>query len=327
MGKASPFPPIAVVAVMAFSHFAYSFTTVYPQLWTLTHPDRPDPGYVYGGSLPVVIFLYIVFNFLFWHAIWAFVQAMITDPGSIPKTLRWIKADFGIPKETEEKFRALLENRDAEPDSKVNVDLVKSLPVVERKKKDAQYRFCSTCNIFKPDRAHHCRVCDRCVLRMDHHCPWIANCVGFNNYKHFLLFLFYSSATSFFVCVAMFTRLLRAFRPITDTTTFVMSDLPVIVAFGFALFLFFALFWFFLVHMDYVFNSLTTIEMREKRNSDDPLVKHRWEVSHVKFDRGSTFQNFQHIFGSAWMWLLPIESDLAGTNGTYTEVETYSPPV
>lgn len=35
-------------------------------------------------------------------------------------------------------------------------------------------RFCSKCGRHKPPRAHHCRLCKRCVLRMDHHCPWHA---------------------------------------------------------------------------------------------------------------------------------------------------------
>ena len=33
-------------------------------------------------------------------------------------------------------------------------------------------RFCDKCKAIKPDRAHHCSVCGRCVLKMDHHCPW-----------------------------------------------------------------------------------------------------------------------------------------------------------
>mmetsp|Transcript_28588 Transcript_28588/g.34720 ORF Transcript_28588/g.34720 Transcript_28588/m.34720 type:complete len:321 (-) Transcript_28588:619-1581(-) len=66
--------------------------------------------------------------------------------------------------------------------------------VLEVKRKGAgSTRYCNKCCKPKPPRCHHCRVCNRCVLRMDHHCVWINNCVGHRNYKSFFLFLFYAT--------------------------------------------------------------------------------------------------------------------------------------
>jgi len=35
---------------------------------------------------------------------------------------------------------------------------------------DGRPRYCERCESIKPDRAHHCSVCHKCILRMDHHC-------------------------------------------------------------------------------------------------------------------------------------------------------------
>ncbi|PWN45842.1 zf-DHHC-domain-containing protein [Ceraceosorus guamensis] len=41
----------------------------------------------------------------------------------------------------------------------------------------------------KPERAHHCRICNTCSLKFDHHCPWLNQCVGLGNERHFVLFM------------------------------------------------------------------------------------------------------------------------------------------
>ncbi|XP_038070729.1 palmitoyltransferase ZDHHC16-like isoform X2 [Patiria miniata] len=61
---------------------------------------------------------------------------------------------------------------------------------------------CKKCIAPKPPRTHHCSICNKCILRMDHHCPWINNCVGHYNYRYFILFCIYMWTGTLYVCIS-----------------------------------------------------------------------------------------------------------------------------
>lgn len=75
---------------------------------------------------------------------------------------------------------------------------------------DGQVLFkCTKCCSIKPERAHHCSVCQRCIRKMDHHCPWVNNCVGENNQKFFVLFTFYIAIISVHALIMVFNHFMK----------------------------------------------------------------------------------------------------------------------
>jgi len=110
------------------------------------------------GFSTIGIFLLLFYNLLLFMASLSHYRTMTTDPGAVPR-----KAE-PLPRDSN-KFKRI----------------GRPLPK------------CRRTGVYKPPRAHFDRQIQRNVVRMDHHCPWVNNCVGLGNQKLFLLFLLYIS--------------------------------------------------------------------------------------------------------------------------------------
>lgn len=135
---------------------------------------------VYHIACKPAMYPAVVFNMCFFLAVWSFLVAAFTDPGSLacPEWQAWLKSRAQEQAQREQRGEG-----------------AGAGPVTRRGWSAGEVTWCQCCQQERPERAHHCSQCGICVLRRDHHCPWLGNCVGWRNHKAFLLANWWSFCT------------------------------------------------------------------------------------------------------------------------------------
>ncbi len=184
----------------------------------------------------------------------------------------------------------------------LNLDEIRDLEDKFLKEKGYD-RFCSHCQNFKPPRSHHCRECGYCVLKMDHHCPWVLNCIGFYNYKFFFNMILNGDICGLFIT----SNLLRVFsREIWEKNVEFEKIVVFSTVLGLLIMISTLVTAFLAFHVYLVGKGQTALENYDKKKG--------------KFNYNMGFkQNFITIFGkNPFFWFLPIKNnDLE--NGVFFE--------
>ncbi|KAI1887622.1 hypothetical protein AGOR_G00192210 [Albula goreensis] len=279
-------PVLFISVIVAWSYYAYVF-----QLCIESIEDM--------GEKVATLLAYHVIFILF---TWSYMKTIFTAPMTPQKEFHLSHAD-----------REQLEREGrGEAHQEILKRLAKDLPIYTRTMSGG-IRYCDRCQLLKPDRSHHCSVCDKCILKMDHHCPWVNNCVGFSNYKFFVLFLGYSVLYCMFITatdVRYFILFWTVGGSIHKNILKFVDGLPDTQAKFHIMFLFFAasmfsvsLFSLFGYHCWLVCKNRSTLEAFRA-----PAFRHGTDKN--GFSLGLS-KNIRQVFGDEKKyWLLPVFTSL-----------------
>jgi len=278
MGRVGRWLPVLFVSGLILWCFLVFLLDILIPL--LDSPDQAQHDYGLGCT--------IAFNIIYALAMTSFLRAVFTDPGYIPDS--W----------------------SVHPDDLESGERTRLMPAVlqtQEKKHDGTVRICrkSKPAMYKPDRAHYCRVMQRCVLKMDHFCPWLNNCIGFYNHKFFVLFVAYMALITVFMVFVMtpvFVNIVSNMEQITlDLKD---QEFHVSLTYLMLCLLSVGLSAFFVFHAYLVLFNYTTIEFLEKRGCQPP-------PDHVNRYHLGPVGNVCSVFGSNPLtWWLPVRWTVEG---------------
>ncbi|KAL2347076.1 hypothetical protein Fmac_001076 [Flemingia macrophylla] len=150
-------------------------------------------------------------------------------------------------------------------------------------------KYCDTCMLYRPPRCSHCSICDNCVERFDHHCPWVGQCIGLRNYRFYYMFVF--SAT--LLCVYIHGFCWVYIKRIMDSEEISIWKAMIKTPASIALIIYsFISVWF--------VGGLTVFHtyLISKNQSTYENFRYRYDQQANPFDKGVA-ENFREIFCSA----------------------------
>ena len=102
------------------------------------------------------------------------------------------------------------------PTKKLTIEIIRQL----MKKKEVKinlFKYCPKCLVRRAKNLRHCIICDQCCENFDHHCYWVNNCIGKNNYSYFIIFLFLSFFDVFYILlICIYSFFVGKIRDIDD---------------------------------------------------------------------------------------------------------------
>ncbi|CAA9988183.1 palmitoyltransferase, putative [Plasmodium knowlesi strain H] len=157
-----------------------------------------------------------------------------------------------------------------------------------------KYTICDKCNfLVRPERAHHCRSCKKCVLKMDHHCPWIGTCVGERNLKYFFLFLSYGLLTTVYIAITISPKFILALHESeSNKASDTLHHGALLITVCASLTMMIALVFMNCQYVYFISRNITVIE--SSYTDKNP------------YDLG-TYNNWKMVFGEfKWKWFFPL---------------------